>query len=125
MPKGPAISNQAAPNSQLRRKKKYSAPQCIPLTSNDESKAEIGRSRRSRRETIVGADCPTRGWQAGAEMIKSGQDRTENIGVFRSQWKSAAVVVLILASIAMPWSTMLQLKGGSSIVRVPPLLLGF
>ena len=40
MPKGPAISNQAAPNSQLRRKKKYSAPQCIPMTSN-EAKARL------------------------------------------------------------------------------------
>jgi len=57
-------------------------------------------------------------------MIKSGQDRTENIGVSRSQWKSAAVVVLILASIAMPCSTLLQLKGGSSMFRIPPLLYG-
>ncbi len=40
MPKGPAISNQAAPNSLLRRKKKYSAPQCIPMTSN-EAKAKL------------------------------------------------------------------------------------
>jgi hypothetical protein len=55
-----------------------------------ESKAETGRSRRSRGETIVGADCPTRGWQAGAEMNKSEPDRTENTGVSRSPWKSLA-----------------------------------
>ena len=57
-------------------------------------------------------------------MNESEQDRTENTAVSKSQWKSAAVVVLILASIAMPCSTVLQLKGGSSMFRIPPLLYG-
>jgi hypothetical protein len=95
-----------------------------PDSERSESKAETGRSGRSRRETIVGADCPTRGWQAGAEMNESEQDGTENTAVSRSQWKSAAVLVLILASIAMPCFTVLQLKGGSSVFRIPPLLYG-
>jgi hypothetical protein len=40
MPKGPATSNQSPPNPELQRKKKYSAPQCIPMTSN-EAKARL------------------------------------------------------------------------------------
>src|SRR5207249_11544170 len=57
-------------------------------------------------------------------MNESEPDRTENTAVSKSQRQSAAVVVLILASIAMPCSTLLQLKGGSSMVRIPPLLYG-
>jgi hypothetical protein len=40
MPKGPATSNQSPPNSELQQKKKYSAPQCIAMTSN-EAKARL------------------------------------------------------------------------------------
>src|SRR5207237_10185074 len=54
-------------------------------------------------------------------MNESEPDRTENTAVSRSPWKSLAVVVLILASIAMPCSTLLQLKGGSSMFRIPLL----
>src|SRR5438046_7882785 len=57
-------------------------------------------------------------------MNESEPDRTENTAVSRSPWKSLAIVVLILASIAMPCSTLLQLKGGSSMFRIPPLLYG-
>src|SRR5438128_10130041 len=57
-------------------------------------------------------------------MNESEPDRTENTAVSRSPWKSLSIVVLILASIAMPCSTLLQLKGGSSMFRIPPLLYG-
>src|SRR5437870_12240412 len=57
-------------------------------------------------------------------MNESEPDRTENTAVSRSPWKSLAIVVLILASIAMPCSTLLQLKGGSCMFRIPPLLYG-
>ena len=57
-------------------------------------------------------------------MNESEPDRTENTAVSRSPWKSLVIVVLILASIAMPCSTVLQLKGGSSMFRILPLLYG-
>jgi hypothetical protein len=57
-------------------------------------------------------------------MKESEPDRTENTVVSRSPWKSLAIAVLILASIAMPSSTVLQLKGGSSMFRILPLLYG-
>jgi len=57
-------------------------------------------------------------------MNESEQDRTANTAVSKSQWKSAAVVVLILASIAMPCSTVLQLKGRSSMFRIRLCCMG-
>jgi len=57
-------------------------------------------------------------------MSESEQDRTENNAVSKSPWRSAAVVVLILASMAVPCAILLQLNGGNGIFRIPPLLYG-
>ena len=57
-------------------------------------------------------------------MSESKQDRPESNAVSKSPWKSAAVVILILASMAVPCSILLQLNGRNGIFRIPPLLYG-
>jgi len=57
-------------------------------------------------------------------MSATNPDRTENHGLSKSWCKSAGVVVLILAAVAMPCSTILLLKASSGTFRISPMLYG-